>query len=373
MSCRDAACRVSHRVHKDGQAQSLPQDYFASIASGSIITNFPIDPLLRNLMRPVILANRVSSLPRPTFSPGLTRVPRWRTMIVPPGTSCPPKALKPSRCAFESRPFREVPCPFLCAINSVPAYQWPVASKFRHQTNIVILSQAKSEAIGLAESKGPYSLSPLLAAAGCSHGILLFSLFLRCLFRRRFLRVRMGHVLLSGLPRSRRAVHFVAALVFAALVRLSHLLLFFHQLGRFERLPVKSNLGDADRGVILPVSTQLLVLLLTFVMKDQNFLAPSLLDNLAGYKRARSRSRHAARLGRNRQHVAELDLSVRVFLRFHPDHVARCDTILLSTCADHRVHKLSFVLVWGRGFAPSKPSAARQIPILCLLFSRNGL
>jgi hypothetical protein len=41
-------------------------------------------------------------------------------MIVPPGTSCPPKALKPSRCAFESRPFREVPCPFLCAINQFP-------------------------------------------------------------------------------------------------------------------------------------------------------------------------------------------------------------------------------------------------------------
>src|ERR1700727_2916080 len=37
-------------------------------------------------------------------------------MMVPPGTSCPPNALNPSRCAFESRPFREVPCPFLCAI-----------------------------------------------------------------------------------------------------------------------------------------------------------------------------------------------------------------------------------------------------------------
>src|SRR5258707_854808 len=147
MSCRDAACRVSHRVHKDGQAQSLPQDYFASIASGSIITNFPIDPLLRNLMRPVILANRVSSLPRPTFSPGLTRVPRWRTMIVPPGTSCPPKALKPSRCAFESRPFREVPCPFLCAINSVSRFSVASCQKFQSQfftTNqVVMLREAK--------------------------------------------------------------------------------------------------------------------------------------------------------------------------------------------------------------------------------------
>src|SRR5271155_4574643 len=52
-------------------------------------------------------------------------------MIVPPGTSCPPKALKPSRCAFESRPFREVPCPFLCAIESVSSSQWPVATEFQ--------------------------------------------------------------------------------------------------------------------------------------------------------------------------------------------------------------------------------------------------
>ena len=73
--------------------------------------------LVQELDAPVILANKVSSLPRPTFRPGFTRVPRCRTMIVPPGTTCPPNALNPSRCAFESRPFRELPCPFLCAIS----------------------------------------------------------------------------------------------------------------------------------------------------------------------------------------------------------------------------------------------------------------
>src|SRR6201997_3268265 len=92
---------------------------------GSTITNLPMDPLSMNLIRPVILAKRVSSLPRPTLSPGFTRVPRCRTMMVPPGTTCPPNALNPSRCEFESRPFRDVPCPFLCAIN---CSQWPVAS-----------------------------------------------------------------------------------------------------------------------------------------------------------------------------------------------------------------------------------------------------
>src|SRR6267143_3564709 len=218
-------------------------------------------------------------------------------------------------------------------------------------------SQAKSEArLGSAESKDPYLSSPMPAAAGSSQdeSAILFLFFLRrCLFRRRFLRVRMGNVLLSRLPRPRRAFHFVAALVLAALVRLLHLLLFFHQLRRFERLPIKCNLGDADCSIVLPVSTELLVLLLALVVEDQYLLAASLLDDLAGYERSRPRGQHAARLGRNRQHVTELDLSVLVFLRFHPDHVARGNTILLSTCADHRVHKLSFVLLWGRGFAPS--------------------
>src|SRR5215472_18630129 len=67
-------------------------------------------------MTPVIFANSVSSLPRPTLSPGLMRVPLWRTMMDPPGTSWPPKTLTPRRCALESRPFLELPKPFLCAM-----------------------------------------------------------------------------------------------------------------------------------------------------------------------------------------------------------------------------------------------------------------
>src|ERR1700728_5478507 len=37
-------------------------------------------------------------------------------MIVPPVTTWPPNAFTPSRWAFESRPFVELPPPFLCAI-----------------------------------------------------------------------------------------------------------------------------------------------------------------------------------------------------------------------------------------------------------------
>src|SRR5215475_10586828 len=52
----------------------------------------------------------------PTPSPGLKRVPRWRTMISPPVTTWPAKTFTPRRFAFESRPLRLEPRPFLCAI-----------------------------------------------------------------------------------------------------------------------------------------------------------------------------------------------------------------------------------------------------------------
>src|SRR5579871_2850700 len=79
--------------------------------------NFPLRPRSRNSTMPCTFANRVSSLPRPTFSPALKREPRWRTRMEPPVTNSPPKAFTPRRCAFESRPFLELPKPFLCAIS----------------------------------------------------------------------------------------------------------------------------------------------------------------------------------------------------------------------------------------------------------------
>src|SRR3954453_17402739 len=55
----------------------------------------------------------------PTPSPGLKRVPRWRTMISPPDTVSPANTFTPRRLAFESRPLRLEPRPFLCAIASL--------------------------------------------------------------------------------------------------------------------------------------------------------------------------------------------------------------------------------------------------------------
>src|SRR3954462_4535998 len=55
----------------------------------------------------------------PTPSPGLKRVPRWRTMISPPVTTWPAKIFTPRRCACESRPMRLEPSPFFLAIPSL--------------------------------------------------------------------------------------------------------------------------------------------------------------------------------------------------------------------------------------------------------------
>src|SRR5438552_5361580 len=54
----------------------------------------------------------------PVPSPGRNFVPRWRTRIIPAFTSWPEKIFTPSIFGFESRPFREEPSPFLCAIGT---------------------------------------------------------------------------------------------------------------------------------------------------------------------------------------------------------------------------------------------------------------
>src|SRR5688572_25396141 len=66
---------------------------------------------------PATSANSVWSLPTPTFWPGRSRVPRWRTSTVPASTSEPANSFTPSRWPAESRPLRVEPAPFLCAIS----------------------------------------------------------------------------------------------------------------------------------------------------------------------------------------------------------------------------------------------------------------
>src|SRR5215475_9970267 len=61
-------------------------------------------------------ANRVWSLPVPTLRPACHLVPRWRARVLPASTISPPVDFKPSRRPAESRPLREDPPAFLCAI-----------------------------------------------------------------------------------------------------------------------------------------------------------------------------------------------------------------------------------------------------------------
>src|SRR5207248_1935192 len=69
---------------------------------------------------PSTSANSVSSLPRPTFFPGFHFVPRWRARMLPPKTCSPPNFFRPKRCECESRPLRDEPTPFLCAMTKTP-------------------------------------------------------------------------------------------------------------------------------------------------------------------------------------------------------------------------------------------------------------
>src|SRR5215470_12108578 len=167
-------------------------------SAGWMLTNFPRRPRSRNWMTPVIFANRVSSLPRPTFSPGLIRVPRWRTMIEPPGTNWPPNAFTPSRCELESRPFLELPNPFLCAIPD----------------QLLFLFLGGRTLLG--------GLRIFLWRRSLGLGLCRFAFF------RSSLLIRLGR--------------------------------FLRKLGRSKLLAIKSDFRDAHRGKGLPVSAQFLVL-----------------------------------------------------------------------------------------------------------------
>src|SRR5918997_4903938 len=90
----------------------------ASVGAGSTEITRPRRPS-RNCTIPADFAKSVSSRPIPAPSPGLKRVPRWRTMISPPDTTSPANTFTPRRFALESRPLRLEPSPFLCAISSL--------------------------------------------------------------------------------------------------------------------------------------------------------------------------------------------------------------------------------------------------------------
>src|ERR1051325_2025253 len=106
--------------------------------------NFPDRPLSSNFTTPSIKANRVSSLPRPTFLPGFHFVPRWRARMLPPRTRSPPNFFNPSRCEFESRPLRDEPTPFLCAIFKLQNKVWSLESGVWSQRQVAFDSRLQT-------------------------------------------------------------------------------------------------------------------------------------------------------------------------------------------------------------------------------------
>src|SRR4029079_12915441 len=66
----------------------------------------------------------------PTPSPGCHFVPRWRTMILPARTRWPPDFLTPSLRPIESRPLRDEPPAFLCAMGVVLYFFFGLAADF---------------------------------------------------------------------------------------------------------------------------------------------------------------------------------------------------------------------------------------------------
>src|SRR3954447_5940718 len=76
----------------------------------------------RNATCPSVSAKSVWSLPRPTLSPGCHLVPRWRTMMLPARTVSLPNFFTPRRLLSLSRPLRDEPPAFLCAMSTYFAF-----------------------------------------------------------------------------------------------------------------------------------------------------------------------------------------------------------------------------------------------------------
>jgi len=75
--------RVFVMINEDDSALRASR---VQLSSGSTLITRPRAPWFSKRTRPPTLANRVSSLPRPTLWPGKNFVPRWSTRIEPPVT-----------------------------------------------------------------------------------------------------------------------------------------------------------------------------------------------------------------------------------------------------------------------------------------------
>src|SRR6185437_8308036 len=101
-------------------------------------------------------------MPMPTLVPGCHWVPRWRMMMLPGITASPPNFLTPRRRPAVSRPLRDEPPAFLCAMALAP-YSLSALGAFFAAGFLAGFSAAVSSALALAVRAG---LVSALAAFG---------------------------------------------------------------------------------------------------------------------------------------------------------------------------------------------------------------
>src|SRR5437868_6652379 len=102
---------------------------------------------------------------------------------------------------------------------------------------------------------------------------------------------------------------------------------------------VELDAGDADRGELLAMSDQLLVLLLALELKDQDLVAATFFHHLAGDAGAFGVGGKV--IVADGENVGEFDLALAVRRLLDFDHVAGGDTVLLAAGADDCVHMKS--------------------------------
>src|SRR5437588_17860 len=103
-----------------------------------------------------------------------------------------------------------------------------------------------------------------------------------------------------------RSLRFSFRLGSSFLLRLHFL---FRKLGSGEFLAVKGNLGYPHRGKRLPMSSNLFVLLLFLVVKNQDLLGSAFVQDFSRDQRALC-PRNLSVACRYRQHIAKFDLAV---------------------------------------------------------------
>ena len=178
------------------------------------------------------------------------------------------------------------------------------------------------------------------------------------LLRRSLLSVRPSWSPLSSLPELCQLGFGASALLRRPRPGPFSLRLFLRKLGSLELCPSKAISVMRTAVYVLPVSAQLLVLLLAFVVEDQNLGAASLFDDLADHARFGLRTHQSARRRRDGQHVAEFDFTVcAVAPASRPESHRRAPPVLLATSADDRVHNSPPPS--RRGGQPGPPGGAR--------------